>query len=224
MDWENRGPSPPKGGIRVEALLNEILDAYPPDDDAEDADYSNRIKVAIVGRPNVGKSTLINALLGEDRVIVKDQPGTTRDSVFIPFERDGLEFELIDTAGVRRKHTVTGKVEQFSVVKTIRAIERAHVCVLLLDAQREPGDQDAAIAGMIANRGRSIVVAVNKWDNLESYTRKRFIDKLERRFPFLPPHDTLLISALHGTAVGNVIPAAVKAYQSAMIELKTSRS
>jgi GTPase len=207
-------------GDRVEALLTELLSNY--SDESGDVEEGARIRVAIVGRPNVGKSTLVNALLGEQRVIVRDQPGTTRDSVSIPFSRDGRDFELIDTAGVRRKQKVTETMEHFSVVKTVRAIERAHVCVLMLDARTEPGEQDASIAGMIAGRGRSIVLVINKWDNLEDYTRKRFIDKLERRFPFLPPHDRLLVSALHGTAVGDVPAAVARAHDSAMIEFKTS--
>ncbi len=174
------------------------------------------------GRPNVGKSTLVNALLGESRVIVRDQPGTTRDSVSIEFSRDGRDYELVDTAGVRRKQKVTETVEHFSVVKTVRAIERAHVCVLMLDARTEPGEQDAAIAGMVGNRGRAIVVVINKWDNLEPYVRRQFLERMKRRFPFLPPHDCLQISALHGTAVGDVLPAACRAYDSAMMEFRTS--
>ncbi len=209
-------------GDRVEQLLQRILEDYPEGDADDSEDGDGPIRVAIVGRPNVGKSTLVNALVGENRVIVKDQPGTTRDSVTVPLERGGRSYELVDTAGMRRRHTVTGKIEQFSIVRTIRAIERAHVCVLMLDAHREPGDQDAAIAGMIRNRGRSIVIAVNKWDGLQDYARRRFRDNMERRFPFLPPHDTLLISALHGTAVGDVLPAAARAYDSAMVEMKTS--
>ncbi|MCZ7599794.1 MAG: GTP-binding protein [Gammaproteobacteria bacterium] len=155
-------------------------------------------------------------------MIVRDQPGTTRDSVSIPLDRDGRAFELVDTAGVRRRQKVTETVEHFSVVRTIRAIERAHVCVLMLDARAEPGEQDAAIAGLIEGRGRSIVVVVNKWDNLDAYTRKQFPARFERRFPFLPPHERLLISALHGTAVGDVLPAVARAFESATIRFATS--
>ncbi len=209
-------------GDRVEALLEEVLSAWPEPDEPERKTEEEPIRIAIVGRPNVGKSTLVNAILGENRVIVVDRPGTTRDSITIPLVRDGRKFELVDTAGVRRRRSISETVEQFSVVKTIQAIEKAQVCVLLLDAQREPGDQDAAIAGMIVGRGRSIMVAVNKWDNLEQYKKKVFSERLKRRFPFLPRHDTLTISALHGTAVGNILPTAEKAYKSAMIEFATS--
>ncbi|GJL80589.1 MAG: GTPase Der [marine bacterium B5-7] len=211
-----------KRGDRVEALLDHMLERYPSDESLDGQADDGRIRVAIVGRPNAGKSTLINALLGESRVIVKDEPGTTRDSVSIPFSRAGREFELIDTAGVRRKQAVTGTIEKFSIVRTLRAIERAHVCVLMLDAQREISDQDAAIAGMIDARGRSIVVVVNKWDNLEPYARKRVQEQFERRLRFLAPHEVMNISALHGSRVGDIIPAVVRAYDSAMIEFKTS--
>jgi GTPase len=216
---ESVWPISAKRGDRVELLLESLLNRYPAPiyDDAD-----GRIRIAIIGRPNVGKSTLINALVGEERVIVLDQPGTTRDSVLIPFEKGKHRFDLVDTAGMRRKKTISDTIEQFSVVKTIQAIERANVCILMLDGQREPGDQDAALAGMVETRGRSIMVVINKWDNLESYQRKRFLDKLDRRFPFLPTHETIKISALHGTAVGDVLPAAVRAYNSAMKEFTTS--
>jgi GTPase len=142
-------------------------------------------KIAIVGRPNVGKSTLVNTFVGEERVIAFDQPGTTRDSIHVDFERNGKPYTLIDTAGVRRKGRVTEAIEKFSVIKTLQAIEDANVVVLVLDAQQEISDQDAHLAGFVLEAGRALVVAVNKWDGMDSYSREQIKRELTRRMEFL---------------------------------------
>jgi GTP-binding protein len=179
------------------------------------------IKVAVVGRPNAGKSTLINRMLGEERVLVLDLPGTTRDSIFIPFERAGVRYTLIDTAGVRRRARVTEAVEKFSVIKTLQAIDAAHVAVLVLDAQQEISEQDASLAGYIADKGRALVIAANKWDGLDSYQRDRIREQLQRRLPFLDYATVLFISAKHGTGVGDVLAEVQLAHAAAVRELHT---
>ena len=181
----------------------------------------DRIRVAVVGRPNAGKSTLINRILGEQRVLAFDQPGTTRDSIFIPFERDGVTYTLIDTAGVRRRSRVHEVVERFSVIKTLQAIDAAHVVVLVLDARSGIAEQDASLAGYIVEKGRALIVAVNKWDGLDSRARNRIREQLERRLPFADFATTCFISALHGTGVGELFPEINRAHASAMRELPT---
>ena len=202
----------------VKASMQELPDATVP---AEGAVDDSRIRVAVAGRPNVGKSTLINRMLGEERVLSYDLPGTTRDSIFIPFERDGEAYTLIDTAGVRRRARVREAVEKFSVVKTLQAIDAAHVVVLVLDAQQEISEQDANLAGYIADKGRALVIAVNKWDGLDVHARRHIRDQLERKLPFLDFAETLYISALHGTGVGELFPLITAAYRAAMQELPT---
>ncbi|MGB5426239.1 MAG: ribosome biogenesis GTPase Der [Gammaproteobacteria bacterium] len=181
------------------------------------------IRVAVVGRPNVGKSTLINRILGEERVLAFDRPGTTRDSIFIPFVRDDVAYTLIDTAGVRRRARVQEAIEKFSVIKTLQAIDAAHVVILVLDAQQEISEQDASLAGYIAEKGRALIVAVNKWDGLGAHERNQIVDQLDRRLPFLGFAATRFISALHGSGVGDLFPYIQKAYTSAMCELPTPR-
>ena len=181
------------------------------------------IRVAVVGRPNVGKSTLINRIMGEERVLAFDRPGTTRDSIFIPFVRDDVAYTLIDTAGVRRRARVQEAVEKFSVIKTLQAIDAAHVVILVLDAQQEISEQDASLAGYIAEKGRALIVAVNKWDGLGAHERNRIVDQLDRRLPFLGFAATRFISALHGSGVGDLFPYIQKAYASSMCELSTPR-
>jgi len=180
-----------------------------------------RIHVAVAGRPNVGKSTLINRMLGEERVLVFDMPGTTRDSIFIPFERDAVLYTLIDTAGVRRRARVTDSVEKFSVIKTLQAVDAAHVVILVLDARQEISEQDASLAGYIAEKGRALVVAVNKWDGLDPHHRERIREQLLRRLPFLDFATRVFISARHGTGVGELLPLVQQAYAAAMRELPT---
>jgi len=213
-------------GRGVNRLMDQALARLPAaavstDDSQQEAVDTAGIRVAVVGRPNVGKSTLVNRMLGEERVLVLDLPGTTRDSIFIPFERDGVRYTLIDTAGVRRRARVTETVEKFSVIKTLQAIEAAHVAVLVLDAQQEISEQDASLAGYIADKGRALVVAVNKWDGLDSYQRERIREQLQRRLPFLDYATVLFISAKHGTGVGDVLGEVQQAHAAAMRELPT---
>jgi len=178
--------------------------------------------IAVIGRPNVGKSTLINALLGENRVVVFDRPGTTRDSVRVPFERGGKSYTLIDTAGVRRRGRVNEKIEKFSVIKTLQAIDEANVVILMLDAQREISDQDATLAAYALEQGRAMVVVVNKWDKLPPEQRRKIHDETDRKLKFLSFAEFMHISALHGTAVGDIFPAVDRAYEAAMVDLPTS--
>jgi GTP-binding protein len=210
-------------GRGVAALMSTAIPLLPQaeEDSAVLEDDDGRIRVAIVGRPNVGKSTLINRILGEERVLAFDQPGTTRDSIFIPFEREGQSYTLIDTAGVRRRARVKEAIEKFSVIKTLQAVDAANVVILVLDAQLEISEQDASLAGYIAEKGRALIVAVNKWDGLDDYARGQITGQLERRLPFLDFATTCFISALHGTGVGDLFPDINKAYASAMRELPT---
>jgi len=211
-------------GRGVAALMSTAIPLLPEADNNNGTvmeDDDGRIRVAIVGRPNVGKSTLINRILGEERVLAFDQPGTTRDSIFIPFEREGQSYTLIDTAGVRRRARVKEAIEKFSVIKTLQAVDAANVVILVLDAQLEISEQDASLAGYIAEKGRALIVAVNKWDGLDDYARGQITGQLERRLPFLDFATSCFISALHGTGVGELFPWISKAYASAMRELPT---
>ena len=180
-------------------------------------------KIAIVGRPNVGKSTLINQLLGEDRMIAFDQPGTTRDSIAVDFERNGKRYTLIDTAGLRRRGKIFEAVEKFSVFKTMQAIEEANVVVLTLDAQQDISDQDAHIAGYVLNAGRAVVVAINKWDGLDAHQRDVAKSELMRKLGFLDFASLLFMSALRGTGVKSLLPAVDGAYEAAMARLPTPK-
>ncbi len=182
-----------------------------------------RIRVAVVGRPNAGKSTLINALLGEERLIAFDQPGTTRDAVAVDFERAGRPYTLVDTAGLRRRGKVTDTVEKFSVVKTLQAIEDAHVCVLVLDASEQVSDQDATIAGHILEAGRALVVAVNKWDVADAEARERIKSELERKLHFLRFARQHFISAREGFGIGALMRSVDAAYAAATSRLSTPR-
>ena len=181
------------------------------------------MKVAVVGRPNVGKSTLINTLLGEERLIAFDQPGTTRDAVAIDFDRAGRPYTLVDTAGLRRRGKVIETVEKFSVVKTLQAIEDCHVCVLLLDASEQVSDQDATIAGYILEAGRALVVAVNKWDLADAEARERIKADLDRKLYFLRFAKLHFISAREGFGVAALMRSVDEAYAAAMSKLSTPR-
>jgi GTP-binding protein len=179
------------------------------------------IRVAIVGRPNVGKSTLINRLIGEERVVAFDEPGTTRDTVHVPFERDGRQYVLIDTAGVRRKARVEEGVEKFSIVKALQAIDEAHVVIGVLDAHETIADQDASLLGLVADRGRALILAVNKWDNIPLDQRDHIRNQLRLKVPFLDFAPQHFISARHGTGVGDLFGAVRRAYEAAMREMPT---
>jgi GTP-binding protein len=209
-------------GENVSDLMDIVLADYPHA--ANDAEAEPDVpRIAVVGRPNVGKSTLVNALLGEERVVVFDQPGTTRDSVSIDFERAGKRYTLIDTAGVRRKGRVTEAVEKFSVIKTLQSISDANVVVLVLDAQQEISDQDAHIAGFILEAGRALVVAVNKWDGLPEYQREQIKIHLVRKLDFLSFANLHFISALKGQGMGAVMRSVDRAFAAAMAKLSTPR-
>ena len=188
----------------------------------EKGDEDRNLKIAVIGRPNVGKSTLINRLLGEDRLVVFDKPGTTRDSVSVPFERNNRKYILIDTAGIRRKARVHEAIEKFSIIKALQAIERAEVVISVLDAHVGVTEQDVSLLGLVMERGRALIVVMNKWDGLQSEARKKVRDDLERRLPFLDFAERITISALYGTAVGDLLPAVERAYAAAMRGMSTT--
>ena len=206
-------------GEGVRGLLELALDDFP--EPVEGEEDGKDLKVAIVGRPNVGKSTMINALLGEERVIAFDQPGTTRDAIYVDFERAGRKYTLIDTAGLRRKGKVFETIEKFSVIKTLQSIEDANVVVLVLDAKQDISDQDAHIAGFVVESGRALVVAINKWDGLDSYAREQVKEELERRLKFLDFARFHYVSALRGEGLEPVFRSVDAAYKAATADLST---
>ena len=197
------------------ALLDEELAQ-------EQTPDKKNIKIAIVGRPNVGKSTLTNRILGEDRVVVYDLPGTTRDSIYIPMERDNQDYTLIDTAGVRKRGKVHLAVEKFSVIKTLQAIQDANVVLLVIDARENISDQDLSLLGFILNAGRSLVIVVNKWDGLDTEVKNRVKSELDRRLDFIDFARVHFISALHGSGVGNLFDSIKEAYECATQKMTTS--
>ncbi len=182
-----------------------------------------RIRIAVIGRPNVGKSTLVNRLIGDDRVIASDMPGTTRDSIFVPFERDERQFTLIDTAGVRRRGKVEDFVEKASVAKTLQAIDTAHVVIFVVDAHDSIGEQDASVLGLALARGRALLIAVNKWDGIPMEQRDEIRRQLELKLDFVPYAPVHFISARHGTGVGELVAATIRAYDAAMTEIPTPK-
>lgn len=202
-------------GHGVESLMDEVLAVLPEAVESEEEAAAQGIKIAVVGRPNVGKSTLVNRMLGEERVLAYDQPGTTRDSIYIPFERKGQQYTLIDTAGVRRRARVTEAIEKFSIIKTLQAIEHAHVVIVVLDAQHGISDQDAGLLGFVLEAGRALVIAVNKWDGLPLDQRSRVKQELERKLPFVEFAKVHYISALRGTRVVELFASVQRAYASA---------
>ncbi|WP_047048686.1 ribosome biogenesis GTPase Der [Vibrio mexicanus] len=220
----------------IEEAKGEIEDLTEfVDEDEEKLDYTEEeaeeefkrlqdqpIKLAIIGRPNVGKSTLTNRILGEERVVVYDMPGTTRDSIYIPMQRDEREYVLIDTAGVRRRKRINETVEKFSVVKTLKAVEDANVVLLVIDARENISDQDLSLLGFALNAGRSIVIAVNKWDGLDTDVKEHVKKELDRRLGFVDFARIHFISALHGTGVGHLFESVQEAYKSATTRVGTS--
>lgn len=202
---------------QAESLLPELEGS-----NEEGEDDPDRLRLAIVGRPNVGKSTLVNRILGEERVMAYDLPGTTRDSISTLTEYHGVKYELIDTAGVRRRSRVTEAVEKFSVIKALQAIERAHVVVLMLDAGEGITDQDTTLLGHILEQGRALVIALNKWDGMDEDERKRVLSDMDRRLQFVPWARRIRLSALHGSGLKELIKAVREAYRSATIDMSTS--
>lgn len=226
LDKETDGTEPEDGAFD----LDEANAAFPDMDSdteeesaAEEAEIHHRIKLAIVGRPNVGKSTLINTLLGEERVIAFDMPGTTRDAIEIDFERGGVSYTLIDTAGLRRRGKVFEAVEKFSVIKTLQAIEACNVVLLMIDAQTEISDQDAHIAGFVLETGRALVVGINKWDGLDSHQRERILIEFERKLRFLSFAKMHTMSALNGQGVNALIKSVNQAHAAAFAKLSTPK-
>ena len=205
----------------IKPLLDKVLQAF--DQEEPGIDQEHGIKVAFVGRPNVGKSTMVNRILGEERVVVFDMPGTTRDSIYIPFERDNKRYTLIDTAGVRRRKSVHEAVEKFSVIKTMQAIEEANVVVMMMDAQKEIADQDLHLLGFILEAGRALVLVINKWDGLDEYQKNRIRAEVDKQLVFVRFAEIFYVSALHGSSVGKLYAAIDRAYESATRDLSTPK-
>ena len=207
----------------VDELVEEILERLPESREDTVAEVEpDRLRVAVVGRPNVGKSTLVNRLLGEERVIASSVPGTTRDSIHVDLEREGHKYRLIDTAGIRRKSKVEEAVEKFSIIKTLRAIEEAQVVIFMLDASEGVTDQDASVLGQVLDAGRALVIAVNKWDGLSTYQREQTQAALDRRLVFVPWAQSVMISAAHGSGLRELMRAVQRAHRSAGFQFTTS--
>jgi GTP-binding protein len=207
-------------GQGCEALMEHVLaglEAQPVEEDPN----AGAIRIAIIGRPNVGKSTLVNRLIGQERVIASDVPGTTRDSIFVPFRRDERDFVLIDTAGVRRRSKIETVIERASVAKTLQAIDEAHVVIMVLDAHDTVAEQDASVLGLALERGRALIIAVNKWDGIPPEQRETIHRQLSLKLDFVPFAPLHFISARHGTGVGEVVQSLVRAYEAAMREMPT---
>ena len=207
----------------IDELLDEVYPRLPEAGQGEALDQDpERVRIAFVGRPNVGKSTLVNRILGEERMIASDVPGTTRDSVSIDMERDGRKYRLIDTAGLRRRSKVEEAVEKFSVVKTLQAIEQCQVAVLMLDATEGVTDQDATVLGAVLDAGRALVIVINKWDGLSTYQREQAETLLARKLSFVEWAQSVRISALHGSGLRELFRAIHRAHASATREFGTS--
>ncbi len=209
-------------GRGISVLMTSVLLTLNTDEDDEETKIDG-IKIAVIGRPNVGKSTLVNRVLGEDRVVIYDMPGTTRDSTYIPFEKNGIKYTFIDTAGVRRKRSVKEAIEKFSIIKTLQAIDDSNVVLMILDAQESIADQDATILGFILDAGRALVLAVNKWDGLDQYQREKIKRELSLKIPFIDFAKLHFISALHGTGVGDLFKSINQANEAAFKNISTPR-
>ncbi len=210
-------------GEGIKELIELVLGEFPEDEDEEPDERDRWPRVAIVGRPNVGKSTLVNALVGEDRVIAFDKPGTTIDPIDVPFERNGRKYTLVDTAGLRKRGKQGEAIEQFSVIKTLQAIDRSNVAIFVIDAVEGITEHDAHVAGYILERGRAVVVAVNKWDAADSEQREKIKSELAWKVGFLGFAKTLYISARAKKGLGDVMTAVDKAYAAAMVKLSTPK-
>jgi GTP-binding protein len=197
--------------------VNQLL----PEDKSEVEEAHGGIGIAVVGRPNVGKSTLVNRLLGEERVIVFDEPGTTRDSIYIPFERNGKQFTLIDTAGMRRKSKIAETIEKFSVIKSLQAIEKSNVVIYLIDAQEGITDQDAHLLGLVLEAGRALIIGLNKWDGISADQKANIYRQLDVKLTFLEFAEKHPISALHGSGVGKMFDVVQQLYAAAMLDMST---
>jgi GTP-binding protein len=208
-------------GQGIRSLLEALLEDFELDEEDDEAQENAPIRLAVAGRPNVGKSTLINTWLGEERMVAFDMPGTTRDAISVPFERHGQKFQLFDTAGLRRKGRVFEAIEKFSVVKTLQAIADANVVLLLLDATQGVSDQDAQIAGYILDSGRAVVLAVNKWDAVDAYQKEQLARSIEQRLAFLKFAPILHISAVRRQGLGPVWKAIADAHASANVKMPT---
>ncbi len=206
----------------IDVLLERLLALLPEGEEPDPEEKGDSVRVAIIGRPNVGKSTLVNRLLGEERVITSEAPGTTRDAIRIPLERDGRKYTLIDTAGVRRRARVEEAVEKFSVIKTLQALDGANVAVVMLDASEGVTDQDSTVLGHALESGRALVVAINKWDGLDDYRRERCRTELDRRLDYVPYATRVFISARHGSGLGELMQAVDRAHRSATREFSAS--
>lgn len=214
-------------GRGVKQLVDDLSSRFPEDSGKEDIGKYRGTRIAIIGRPNVGKSTLVNRMLGEDRVVVFDHPGTTRDSIYIDYERvdksgESKPYMLIDTAGVRRRKNIDEAVEKFSILKTLQAIADAQVTVLVIDAQEGLVDQDLHLMSHIVNAGRALVIAINKWDGLDNEHKSDIKETIERRLAFNDFAEIRFISALHGTGVGELYQSVDIAYEAATQKLSTN--
>lgn len=214
-------PISSKRGDGIANLLDAISEIIPDTTEDEDEELEG-IAISVLGRPNVGKSTLVNRMIGEERVLTFDHPGTTRDSIKIPFEKNGKDYILIDTAGVRRKSKVHDMVEKFSILKSFEAIDAANIIVLVIDASEGVTDQDTTLLGMIEDSGKSLIIVVNKWDGMETSDKERVKDLLSRKFSFIDYAQYHFISALHGTGVGNIFKTINKIEKSLDINVSTS--